>query len=104
MKKYVSLFNKKKGYAQHMIDVYGIHSKKHIMQHLRDGKRYIQKNQFAYQDKDHMADPATRCERHDRHIQLPFERNIPRPIIFTSTRDKVRPDSGEKPSSINDSF
>ena len=48
MKDYMSLFNKKKGYAQHMIDVYGIHSKKHLMKHLRDGHRYIQKIQHVY--------------------------------------------------------
>ena len=61
-------FNKRKGYAQHMIDVHGIHSKKQLGHYLRDGNRYIQKNAFAYEDREHMIDPATRCERHDRHV------------------------------------
>ena len=60
-----------------MVDVYRLHSKQHLMKHLRDGNNYIQKNKYAFQDKEHMADPSLRCDRHDRHVQLPFERNIP---------------------------
>ena len=78
---YQALFNKKKGYAQHLIDVHGIHSKKQLLHFLRDGNRYIQKNAFPYEDKEHMIDPAHRCERHDRPFLLPHERDIPNPAI-----------------------
>ena len=72
-------FNKKKGYAQHMIDNHRIHSKKELMYFLRDGNKYIKKVDHVYQEHDHMIDPRKRCDRHDRHLLYPFERDIPQP-------------------------
>ena len=64
---------------------------------MRDGSRYIQKNAFAYEDREHMVDPALRCERHDRHVLLPHERDVPRPIVVfkTTTGSLPRPGSNE---------
>lgn len=29
-----------------------------------------------------MIDPDLRCVRHDRHLQLPHERNVPPPVLI----------------------
>ena len=65
-----------------MIDVFGIHSKKHIMKYLRDGNDYFKQNEEFWHDYEHMTNPDERCVRHDRHLQYPHERNVPPPVLI----------------------
>lgn len=71
---YKNSFKVQKGYCNHLIEMQGIHSKKHIQHFTRDGKKFITK---AARDNEYSIDPAHRCERHDRHKIAPGYRNIP---------------------------
>ena len=66
---YENSFKVKKGYCYHLVEKQGIHSKKHIQNFTRDGKKYITK--AVRDNEEYSIDPAHRCERHDRHKIMP---------------------------------
>jgi hypothetical protein len=44
-----------------------------LQHHLRDGKKYILKSE---KDLDFSIDHSERCDRHDRHLQMPGYREL----------------------------
>ena len=72
-----------------MIEMQGLHSKKHIQYFTRDGNKYIKK---LARDNEYSIDPAHRCERHDRHKIAPGHRNITQktnPLVNSSSKSSL---------------